>query len=141
MEPVVYQLIDQARRRLGRHLRITHLEQGLIFNHRNALYFLAQLDRWASHLAVPLAVEFPDHPDDTGDALLDRAMDNLSPRLRDYYRRGYRLRETEWRPRGPHGAYREDRAPTVIVFVDRPMTADDDIIAELIWLIARLPQS
>ena len=139
MLQVADEIVAQAQKRVGRPLKIVRVEDGLIFEHRNALYFVAEIDLSASHIAVPLAVDFPEHPDYEGEELVDHAMAQLKPRLRSYYERGYRLRETESRPSHNGGSYDEDNTATFIAFVERPIDDWKQIADELVWLIDRLP--
>lgn len=132
------QLASQTKKRLGPSVQVRRVKQGLIFKHRNAQYFLAEVDLEDERLTVPVATEFSDHPDCEGDELVALAMKELKPRLQMYRDRGYRLRETEWRPAQPGGSYDENKVPVFVAFMDRPIGDWSQLDEELTWLLDQL---
>lgn len=131
---------EHARQRFGRGLEIYRVGNGLIFEHRNASHFVAEIDLAASKISVPVTIEFPDHPDYSEDEIVDHAMEQLRPRLRDYRERGYRVRESEFQPADPGEPQREASTPIFVAYVERKLDGEDDLFDELACLIERLPE-
>ena len=134
------QIVEAIRRRIDHGLRIVRVEDGLIFEHRNATHFLAEVNLCHARLTVPVTAEFIDHPDYTEDELVEHAMELLGPRLERYRQRGYHLRETDWQPGYRSATYDETKVPVFIAFVDRQLEDWEELYQELAWLLEQLPQ-
>ena len=133
------EIVQRVRERLNHGMRILRVEDGLIFEHRNASYFLAEVDLRAAKITVPVTAEFRDHPDYTEDELVEHAMDVLRPRLRCYRDRGYRIREMEWQPGYRSASYDQTKVPVFVAFVERELDDWEELYEELPWLLERLP--
>ena len=134
------EVMRSVRERLGRGMKIVRVGDGLIFEHRNAAYFLAEVDLKAAKISVPVTAEFRDHLEYDGDELISHAMDELKPRLDIYAERGYRIREVEWQPAQRVSSYDDRNIPVFVAFVERELEDWDELFEELIWLLDRLPQ-
>ena len=134
------QVETQVRERLNHGMKIIRVEDGLIFEHRNARHFLAEVDLKGSKITVPISADFVDHPDFTDEELVDQAMKVLRPRLERYYGRGYRIREMEWQPGYQSHTYNEHQRPIFMAFVERELADWDELFDELPWLLEQLPE-
>lgn len=134
------QVETRVRNRLNHGMKIVRVEDGLIFEHRNARHFLAEVDLRASKISVPISADFPDHPDWKDDELIDAAMEVLRPRLESYHRRGYRIREMEWQPGYQSPTYDEHQRPIFVAYLERKLEDWDELFDELPWLLRQLPQ-
>lgn len=129
---------EYARERFRRGLRVIRVEDGLIFEHRNATHFLAEVDLRKPEITVPVPAEFRDHPEYSEDEIVDHAMNILRPRLRKYRNRGYEIREIEFQP-AASSPYEETNVPIFVAFLERSLGDEDELLAELDWLLAQLP--
>lgn len=140
MLKVQEEIVNLARQSLNHGLSIKRVEDGLIFKHRNAAHFVAEVNLRTARLTVPLTAEFLDHPGYSEDELVEHALQELGPSLTDYKARGYQLREMEWRPAHQSEAYDESQIPIFVAFMERQLEDWDELFEELPWLIDRLPQ-
>lgn len=129
----------RARQKFNSGLQIISVEDGLIFEHRNASHFVAEINLRAEKISVPVTATFSDHPDYDEDEIVEHAMEELRPRLRRYRERGYRIRETEFQPAQVDNQYREGSVPIFIAFVQRDLEGEEDLYNELDWLLEQLP--
>lgn len=120
-------------------LEIHRVEDGLIIEHRNASHFVAEIDLRSARLTIPVTAEFHNHLEYDGDELVDRALDQLEPRLRRYVGRGYRIRETEFQPGSGSRQYEKVQIPVFVAYLDRQIEDRDELFDELDWLLERLP--
>ncbi len=133
------EIVDRLRKRLNHGMRIIRVEDGLIFEHRNATHFLAEIDLQGGKITVPVTADFRDHPDYTEDEIVEHAMEVLRPRLRLYRDRGYRIRETDWQPGYRSATYDGTKIPVFIAFVEKDLDGREQLYAELAWLLEQLP--
>lgn len=139
MERKQSRIEKRARKHFNNGLQIYTVEDGLIFEHRNASHFVAEIDLRGSKISVPLTAEFRDHPDYTEDELVEHAMEQLRPLLKRYRQRGYQLRETDFQPAQPGMSYRESNIPIFVAFVERHLQGEEELFEELNWLLEQLP--
>ena len=139
MQKLREEVARRAREKIGNGLRIIQVENGLIFEHRNASHFVAEINLENPCITVPVTAEFRDHPDYDEEQLVDRAMELLRPRLREYHRRGYDIRETDFQPGYDAAGYGDHSVPVFIAFVQRWLDDDEELFDELSWLLERLP--
>lgn len=138
MQEMGDEIAKQAQQRLGRPLKVLRVEEGLIFEHRKASHFLAEIDLRSGRFTVPVTAEFLDHPEYDGEELVEHAMELLRPRLEMYRQRGYRLRESEWQPGRDNSTYGEEKVPVFVAYVERRIEDPEEVIDELAWLLERL---
>lgn len=134
------EVMEKVRKRLGPKLKLIRVGDGLIFEHRNAGYFLAEVDLKGAKITVPVTAEFRDHPEYEGEELVEHAMEVLRPRLKMYARRGYRVREVEWQPGYSSSSYDERRVPAFVAYIERDLEDWEELYEELPWLLERLPE-
>ena len=139
MQKLRERVARRIRGRLNGGLEIVRIEDGLIFDHRNASHFVAEVNLRHNRITVPVVAEFRDHPDYGEDELVEKAMDVLEPRLRMYHRRGYRLRETDFQPGYKANGYADHPVPIFIALIDQTVDNDEELDAEIAWLLEQLP--
>ena len=140
MQETRKQVETRVRERLNGKMKILRVEDGLIFEHRNARHFLAEIDLRGRRLTVPLSADFLDHPDWEDEELVEQAMKVLRPRLQRYHRRGYRIREMEWQPGYQSPTYDEHQRPIFLAYLERELDDWDELFEELPWLLEQLPE-
>ena len=139
MERMQSELSKLARQRIGNGLQIIRVEDGLIFEHRNASHFLAEIDLRATKITVPVTAEFRDHPEYDGDELVERGLEAIAPSLEKYRQRGYEVRETEFQPAYNAPVHGEADVPIFIAYVERHLEGKGELLDELPWLLEQLP--
>ena len=139
MERMQSELSKLATQRIGNGLRIIRVEDGLIFEHRNASHFLAEIDLRATKITVPVTAEFRDHPEFDEEQLVERGLEAIAPSLEKYHQRGYEVRETEFQPAYDAPVHGEADVPIFIAYVERRLDGEQELLDELPWLLEQLP--
>lgn len=138
MKDIQQDVVSRVRDRIDGGLTIRRVGDGLIFEHRNATHFVAEVDLHGAKITVPVIAEFSDHPDWSDDELVDHAMDVLRPRLKMYRQQGYRIREMEWQPGYQSPTYNEHQIPIFVAYLERELTDWEELYEELPWLLGKL---